>query len=359
MSTLFLIGNGFDVNCGMKTRYTDVYNGYVKEEAATRNLQRFKETISGDIENWGDFEMAMAQYAARLGSEEQFLECVRDFAKYMEKCLIEEMQQFENKLNNKTVFNMVAGEMMTSLTSFYAGISHNIDGIMEERNIARNIDVISFNYTEAFDVVLKECAERYKYTMNFRDIIHIHGVLRDGPVFGVDNIEQIKASYSLSRKGKRAFVKPVFNEQYDLKRVEKAKSLINNTDTICAYGMSLGESDLCWRNMLIEWLMGNQSNHLFIYRYNLSKAEYVTVGERMDIEEDAKERLLNEWGIGDEDSLYDQIHIPCGKNIFNIGEAIEREIERARTEQEKELKKTIKQGEKWIEEKLQDTVLLT
>ena len=141
--------------------------------------------------------------------------------------------------------------------------------------------------------------------------------------------------------------------------MEKAKSLINNTDTICAYGMSLGESDLCWRNMLIEWLMGNQSNHLFIYRYllyfsyvnstvscsfssihfspcfivffnsfscsvlalsisrsiasprlmgnqsnhlfiyryNLSKAEYVTVGERMDIEEDAKERLLNEWGI--------------------------------------------------------------
>lgn len=48
---MFLIGNGFDVNCGMKTRYTDVYNGYVKEETATKNLQRFKETISGDIEN--------------------------------------------------------------------------------------------------------------------------------------------------------------------------------------------------------------------------------------------------------------------------------------------------------------------
>ena len=31
MSTLFLIGNGFDVNCGMKTKYTDVYEGYINE----------------------------------------------------------------------------------------------------------------------------------------------------------------------------------------------------------------------------------------------------------------------------------------------------------------------------------------
>lgn len=60
MSTLFLIGNGFDLNCGMKTRYFDVYKGYVKESSSSEIIKNFKERITSNIENWGDFEMAMA-----------------------------------------------------------------------------------------------------------------------------------------------------------------------------------------------------------------------------------------------------------------------------------------------------------
>ena len=60
MGTLFLIGNGFDINCGMHTRYTDVYKGYVEERSTSENLRKFKRTISANIENWGDFEMAMS-----------------------------------------------------------------------------------------------------------------------------------------------------------------------------------------------------------------------------------------------------------------------------------------------------------
>ena len=30
MSTVFLIGNGFDLSCGMKTRYSDMYKEYCK-----------------------------------------------------------------------------------------------------------------------------------------------------------------------------------------------------------------------------------------------------------------------------------------------------------------------------------------
>ena len=55
MGTLFILGNGFDVNCGMRTRYADVYKGYIVEESKTENLKKFKDTISTDIENWGDF----------------------------------------------------------------------------------------------------------------------------------------------------------------------------------------------------------------------------------------------------------------------------------------------------------------
>ncbi len=355
MSTLFLIGNGFDVNCGMKTRYTDVYKGYVKEKSTNSILEKFKKTIESNLETWGDFEMAMAQYAQRLYSEEEFLECVRDFAQYMEKHLLEEQNAFKEKMNNMQIFNEVLNEVENSLGSFYSGISHRVDGTMKKRNATYlgNIEAISFNYTEIFDMLINQYLE-ISTPLKQKEVVHIHGILQDDPVFGVDNIEQIKASYSLTKKGKRGFIKPVFNTEYDPERVQQARILINNASTICTYGISLGESDLSWRNALIEWLGKNKSNHLFIYQYSLSTVEYRTSSEKMDREDDEKERLLLKWGIDNMENIFDQIHIPCGKNIFNIENVIENVEKELQAEEERKIKERIKKGQEFIESHSQE-----
>ncbi len=44
--------------------------------------------------------------------------------------------------------------------------------------------------------------------------------------------------------------------------------------------------------------------------------------ELLDIEEDQVEELLTKWGISDSDGIKNRIHIPCGKRIYNIQEAI-------------------------------------
>ena len=82
MSTLFLIGNGFDLNCGMKTAYRDIYPEYFSEPSDSETINTFKHNISSQIDTWGDFEMAMADYAKNLNSESELLECVRDFSSY-------------------------------------------------------------------------------------------------------------------------------------------------------------------------------------------------------------------------------------------------------------------------------------
>ena len=74
MSTLFLIGNGFDLNCGMKTAYRDIYPGYVKEPSESNIIFNFKKSIAEDINTWGDFELAMAEYAGTLKNEAELLE---------------------------------------------------------------------------------------------------------------------------------------------------------------------------------------------------------------------------------------------------------------------------------------------
>lgn len=355
MSTLFLIGNGFDINCGMKTKYTDVYPKYFNQSSKSEVIKKFKEKISVDYDTWGDFEIAMGEYAHELQSEVEFLECIRDFAHYMEGHLVEENNRLKKLLNDKNIFNAVMNEMGQSFRCFYTDISHNIDSTMQQRNATYYADfkAISFNYTDIFDVLWEELVAPYSKN----SVIHIHGELQDGPVFGVDNIEQIKANYELTRRGKRGFIKPIFNSLYDEQRVLNAKKMIKNSWTICAYGMSLGDSDLSWRNEVIEWLKSNKDHHLFVYKYHFSKAKYLTVAEKMDIEDDAKEQLLLEWKIDGGDDLFDQIHIPCGKNIFNIEAVLKRELGRSDARKKLEIQKRIEQGEKFIQNNQQKVIL--
>ena len=332
MSTLFLIGNGFDVNCGMKTRYTDMYFGYISSKSTSPIIEQFKNSISGDIDNWGDFEMAMAEYAGQLNSESELLECLRDFNVYLNKYLTNEQEKFKKIVSEKTISNAISSEMHQSFMNFYDGITHNLSSLMQGRNAVphSSISVISFNYTDAFDYLFS------KHNAMFggnRNVIHIHGKLNDDPFMGVDNINQIKNTYPLSNKGMRTFIKPISNEAYDKKRVEVAKNLIKNADTICAFGVSLGESDLTWRNELVNWIKENSENHLFIFKHSLFKENYGTVMERLDRGDSVREQLLLDWGVQFDEAESERIHIPCGKPLFSIKEIIddaERKAEEAK-----------------------------
>ena len=61
MKITFLIGNGFDISCGMKSSYKDVCNVYKHTYSDNKVLQNFKDEIS----DWGDFEMELAAHASR------------------------------------------------------------------------------------------------------------------------------------------------------------------------------------------------------------------------------------------------------------------------------------------------------
>lgn len=155
MSTLFLIGNGFDLSCGMKTRYADVYNSYCKlQDSDSEVIKQFKQDISSSYENWSDFEEGMAEYAKTLDSEEVFVECIKDFRNFLQKYL----KQEENKFNEYVVANeelqpLLIKEMRKSLSEYYIGITPRVTKIVNNINkrYGNRIDCISFNYTSVFD----------------------------------------------------------------------------------------------------------------------------------------------------------------------------------------------------------------
>lgn len=324
MNITFLIGNGFDLRMGMKTRFTDMYEGYIAHPSSTAAIEKFKEMLRQDApkyETWGDFEMAMAEKAKEFENEAAFIECLRDFKLYMAAHLKEEQEQFKRRLSaRKGTEALCKKEMQESISHFYKGLTPNVINRIKSVGVSPHprYKAISFNYTDVFDCLIPSDI----------DTIHVHGSLDADVVLGIDSLDQVKGlNYTPTRRFERAFIKPEFNKNYNSKRKEDAENAIWNSNIICIYGMSLGDSDYSWVIKLKEWLLSDENAHLVYFVYDETVFNKLNWDAIMDAEEDHIEILLNRICDSSEEreQVFNQIHIPIGYNIFNIDEILKEE----------------------------------
>ena len=203
-SVLFILGNGFDLNLKMNTRYKDVYAGYVKEESTSETVKKFKEDLKKSekccYEKWSDFEIGMAEYAKGLNNENELIECVRDFKRYMVSHLKNEDSKFKKRIDPINKFSGIGTAMYKSLTefqnAFIPSVKNKIGRMLNIEDVDRDINFVTFNYTNTLEELLNKCSRRNR-------VIHIHGSLNGNIILGVDNLEQLKTKYSISKRGKR------------------------------------------------------------------------------------------------------------------------------------------------------------
>lgn len=333
--TTFIIGNGFDINLGMKTKYSDMYEGYIKTPSQTKVIESFKNELRNQqpFDKWSDFEMAMAEYAKTLSSEKELIECVRDFKSYMVNHLNNEYLKLEQMIKNFKSYREPVKELNESIRGFYRKLIPNtvneIDNLLADTNV--NYHFLTFNYT--FSSELFFAIKQQYEQISLAKPIHIHGTLANDVVLGIDNVEQIEdLPYTLTTRGRRSFVKTVFNGDFDRSRVEKAKQIIKQSSVICVYGWSMGESDQFWVDLLREWITTDPRHHLVCYQYGTKKYQKCNFDEIMDAEDEQKEIILDKLGLSDW-SLLPQIHIPIGENIFKFGK-VESEDQIIQAEQE-------------------------
>ena len=328
MNVTFLIGNGFDLACGMKTRYSDVYEGYIKAPSATPIIEQFKadlikEKTKENWGNWSDFEMGMAQYAEKFDNEQDFIDCVVDFRQFLKQHLLIQQERFNELWEHihHVRYETLDNYINNCIFSYYRGISK---GWIHELTKAPSF--ISFNYTDILDNVLKTS---YPDEVT---IHHIHGTLSDGDmILGIDNEKQINTLFQLSSKGKRTFIKPILNEEYAWETVQEIRELISDSDYICAFGLSFGDSDLMWKNAVIEWLRKDETHELFLYDYECSQMPIDDIVIRLNKEEDMKAIKLVEKGFcGVNDPIFKQIRLPIGVKLFDIEPLVKSIIEKAK-----------------------------
>ena len=325
----FIIGNGFDINLGMKTQYANVYDGYIATPSSNDNIAAFKNSLKADrmcrYKLWSDFEMGMGEFAQSFESENAFIECVRDFKAYMVQHLRNEQARFTQQWKDDISFlRSYAKFFEDSVLGYSNNLIPNAKRAIEKAARLRPIhySFITFNYTAILDYFIQYYNQSmYDPTLiyNFSDPIHLHGHLNGDVVVGVDNEQQINNGFELTMRGRRAFIKPKINQDYDQGRVDEAKKVISESNIICVYGLSLGQSDLTWTIALKEWLQQDNTHHLIYNYYDLTQYPQYHNDLLLEVEDSRKEEILGRMQFADSQiqSVFDQVHIPVGANMFD------------------------------------------
>ena len=287
MNITFLVGNGFDLNLGLKTSFSDFAKVYstMDSKSVSENLQRFRKEIEQDQALWSFAEMALGQYtrAFEEGEGERFSECHTDYCEQLAVYLKGQETRFDYSryadrickafTRLESIMTPYPIQERDSLKQVYA--NHSGEEI--------DYNFICFNYTETLDNCLLILDEKKKvlgtHQYNNRSLshkiaqlCHVHGTVKGNMVFGVNDDSQIGNlgvfNCEYGDIYKRLLIKQMANESYAELTDFRAAQIINSSHIIYIYGMSLGITDTLWWERINAWLTSRNDRHLIIYKHN-------------------------------------------------------------------------------------------
>lgn len=340
-----MIGNGFDLACGLKTAYANFVDYYLSVPSESTNINIFKEKMKKDLKTWADAEYAFGQYTKNYRLEEvvAYQECRDDFIKQLVQYLGKQESRIDDNLIEAAESDFLNGLVKFDNSLTDDSIESLIDLYNSTDSDMRTINVVNFNYTNVFERLIKAVDNRtealnYTTLLNgaqsndiLGDIIYIHGKRNKPPViFGVDNKSQI-ANEDLKAVPKfiRSMIKLELNNALRKKLVQKCLKIIDNSTIICIFGMSIGLTDTYWWEIIVEWLHANSLHQLIYYAW-LPSCIKDSAGNYMNSLEDCREYLYEKLFLAENDAiqLRAQIHIEVNLDLFGVEKNIRPIIER-------------------------------
>jgi hypothetical protein len=337
MNITFLIGNGFDIKLGLKTRYTDFYNIYIdsnKDRNIDDNIKCFSELIEDNYETWADFEMAFAENA--FGTKYDIRDILEDFSKKFAEYLSEQTricnyteqgisEQFRNFLING--YRLLEARDKRQISNIYNSLTESIF-----------INFVNFNYTDTLDNLIKTYKEttsnsnilrefssnNVKYVEAIDKTLNIHGTLNNSIIIGIDSIEQFKnENLKKDNSISKYCIKSAVNEYIGNEKAENDfVSLISSSRIIYAYGLSFGKSDKSRWDIITQWLKYDNRHKLIIYKYQTGFENYKSVYKPrlLDAIEELKDYYLELLGFdkSEYESYYDQIFVIDSDDVLDF-----------------------------------------
>jgi hypothetical protein len=256
MNIVYLIGNGFDLNLGMKTSYKDFYDYYCMEKSSNENIEKLKNEIKNNIENWSDLELALGKHTEKVNTSIEFEEIRENIINKLSIYLEQQENLFDiDSINIEKLALYLSSPQRSLLKSDENKIDEFLTLFQNEK---AKIDIITFNYTSVLESLLSQKLKQpvsYTNAINqyteIHDIEHIHGTLDERMIIGVNDITQISnIKFEDNIDFIESFIKPEYNKAAKHTIDYKCIDLISKANIICIYGSSIGESDIFWWQLI-------------------------------------------------------------------------------------------------------------
>lgn len=330
----FLIGNGFDINVGLDTRYKDFYQYYIKEKPE----DKLALAIDSDYEYWADMEEGLGKYTASIIQEEA--DSFWESEDMLEQALAEylELQMERIKIVNDEKKNEIAKIMQSSLNKLHAELPkeqrQSIDNIIASLHEQITYSFISFNYTDALDKCTQIAKEKFPkgfgthqagagtYNHVIGTVLHIHGTTMEEMVVGVNDVSQIaNEEFRKNQLYCEWLIKAAANQRFSQNKIKEAQDIIGSSTIICIFGMSIGKTDRMWWECICKWLKNNMNRRLIIYvKRDMSTIKRVTKRILFLSQNEVLEKLKLYSGLKEEEwnVVRAQVYIKFDTDIFDF-----------------------------------------
>lgn len=331
MNIVHLIGNGFDINLGLKTKFRHFYDYYLKQETKFGTIIDFKNELdkNKDIEDWADLELVLGRYAEHFSNK-----TVLDFR----KLLIDIQDNLANYLKTQEIKFELSEEDLNKVNEdlFFPNKYLNQREkahFMEYKNTydlgTYGADIITFNYTDTISKMYEYSGKNKQlgvhtfrsnnYSNILNSIEHIHGTTSSNMILGINDVSQLQnEELRKNIKAIRSIVKSEMNKNAGTLRDERCFNLIKGADIICIFGMSLGETDAIWWQAINNKLL-NSNATLIIFAVNQGTPEIRDFLSEDD-KDDIRNKLLSysSFSVEQKNNISNRIFVRLNSEMFSI-----------------------------------------
>jgi hypothetical protein len=343
VNILFLIGNGFDLNLKLETSFRDILEEFRNDTSKDDlTISKFKNNIKNNINTWVDFEKELGKYTINFYDENKILDLSVILFKDKISCLVTQVEKFRETLRKKLKYEesrinyidnkeIIKNSFIEALIDFVYRLDDEPKNKLKELIIPINnkmeytYNFITFNYTNILDeciellkqeygILLEHIVNQTTETHILGEILHVHGTLDKYMILGVDNKEQIdNVDIRDDPVIQRLLIKPFTNKKIKENREEKGLELINKSEIIVTFGMSIGITDKTWWKHINDWLKRKSSRQLILF-YHDDSEDSSDPNKQILKEQMVLEKYFSALGLVEEDEkikVKDQIHIPA------------------------------------------------
>lgn len=280
---VFIIGNGFDLDLGLKTRYADFAGSKYWPDEYSFRFSRLGDRLNHEkqLNKWLDLELLLKKYS----------EVIRG-SLVLQTNPVEDRTSFSLLCDGLTQYLQDEQEKAVKTDSVAAVV---LKAIIQNGYFN---SIYSYNYTDLYKI-----AEKLKISKQF-DYANVHGKLQDNSIIlGVTDRAELREGYSFLYKTFSSHYKS-YPVQYDLLEA----------DEVVFFGHSLGENDYHYfqaffRKQCDERMERKQSKKITFFTYD--DASHIQIMEQLHQMNEKKTNLL--FGLNDLQFIYTSEGLGSGK----------------------------------------------